>query len=365
MEFPKSLSTKISFFLILPIIGIFISITNLYFNGATQNSIPVINIIIYSILPAIIYLFFIHKMENMFRGVNIKKINTIILGLFFGIILASGISKFIGDVISLINIENKSHLFLTLSAIKLLIYTTSIHFTIFMSLTYEKTIAFSLPFIKLNNISKQKNGFILDETILLDPRILDFCATGILNNRLIIPKFIINKYSNASNSDNDHISRALNTIEQLKSMNELNLEIEETDFNDCTDVKKKIQKLAKMLSCDILVSENSNNETHKELKYINLNYIASTLKNTMTAGEHIQIKIQRFGKEPQQGVGYLEDGTMVVVNNGGDYVGEIIDTQVISIKQTSAGRIIFTNAVINEESDYSDDRNIIYEHQHD
>nr|NGX32845.1 putative PIN and TRAM-domain containing protein YacL [Candidatus Anoxychlamydiales bacterium] len=76
--------------------------------------------------------------------------------------------------------------------------------------------------------------------------------------------------------------------------------------------------------------------------------LSNALKPLMQAGEQIKIKIQRYGKEPRQGVGYLEDGTMVVVNGGGDFIGEVIDAQVLSVKHTSSGRMIFCNAFDHE-----------------
>jgi uncharacterized protein YacL len=87
------------------------------------------------------------------------------------------------------------------------------------------------------------------------------------------------------------------------------------------------------------------------VRVINLHTLSNALKPLMQAGEHIKIKIQRYGKEPRQGVGYLEDGTMVVVNGGGEYIGEIIDAKVLSVKHTSSGRMIFCNAP-DEEGGY-------------
>lgn len=78
---------------------------------------------------------------------------------------------------------------------------------------------------------------------------------------------------------------------------------------------------------------------------LDLHVLSTAIKSPVQAGDTLKIKIQRYGKEARQGVGYLDDGTMIVVNNGGDFLGEIIETQVISVKQTSAGRIIFTNAM--------------------
>ena len=80
------------------------------------------------------------------------------------------------------------------------------------------------------------------------------------------------------------------------------------------------------------------------IKIINLHTLSNALKPLMQAGEFIKIKIQRYGKEPRQGVGYLDDGTMVVVNGGGKFIGDVIDAQVLSVKHTSSGRMVFCNA---------------------
>jgi uncharacterized protein YacL len=99
---------------------------------------------------------------------------------------------------------------------------------------------------------------------------------------------------------------------------------------------------ANILTADISKIQQSELE---ELKVININLLSQALKPLTTAGEHIHIKIQRFGKEPRQGVGYLDDGTMVVVNGGAEYIGKTIKVIVLSIKPTSSGRMIFCNTM--------------------
>ena len=87
------------------------------------------------------------------------------------------------------------------------------------------------------------------------------------------------------------------------------------------------------------------------IRIINIHTLSNALKPLMQAGEFIKIKIQRYGKEPRQGVGYLDDGTMVVVNGGGNYIGEAIDAKVLSVKHTTSGRMIFCNAMDEEHLD--------------
>ena len=89
------------------------------------------------------------------------------------------------------------------------------------------------------------------------------------------------------------------------------------------------------------------------IRIINIHSLSNALKPLMQAGEFIKIKMQRYGKEPRQGVGYLDDGTMVVVNGGGNYIGETIDAKVLSVKHTTSGRMIFCNAI--DEENFDDD----------
>ena len=115
-------------------------------------------------------------------------------------------------------------------------------------------------------------------------------------------------------------------------------------------------KIAKSLDANILVSSlNSYADFHSSsIQLIDINHLSSILKPLKPPGDTIELKIQRSGKEPRQGVGYLDDGTMVVVNNGGDFIGQLINTQVISVKQTSSGRIVFTNAILAESVENKD-----------
>jgi uncharacterized protein YacL len=96
------------------------------------------------------------------------------------------------------------------------------------------------------------------------------------------------------------------------------------------------------------------------IRVINIHTLSNALKPLMQAGEFIKIKVQRYGKEPRQGVGYLEDGTMVVVNGGGNYIGETIDAKVLSVKHTTSGRMIFCNAIDEENpsGDYEEDEDL-------
>lgn len=135
-------------------------------------------------------------------------------------------------------------------------------------------------------------------------------------------------------------------VQRLEEIPGLNLRIDEHDFPEIKEMHHKLVQLARLLDAHILTADPSgiNSTSYEGLKWINLFSLSNALKPIVQTGEMIQIKIQRYGKEPLQGVGYLDDGTMVVVNGGSDYLGETIPVQVLSVKHTPTGRMIFCNS---------------------
>jgi uncharacterized protein YacL len=186
---------------------------------------------------------------------------------------------------------------------------------------------------------------------LSDARIIDLAATGLLDHQLILPRFLVKElYLQAETGDELSKSKArrcLETVKKLEAIPNLELRINETDFQDVKEPFNKQLRLARLLDASLLTADISRIQmaSIEGIRIINIHALSHALKPFMQTGESIKIKIQRYGKEPRQGVGYLEDGTMVVVNGGGDYIGETIDTQVLSVKHTSSGRMIFCNAL--------------------
>ena len=212
-----------------------------------------------------------------------------------------------------------------------------------------------LLFPQKNPFVKEFNTLIvLDEKVLSDPRIIDLISTGIFNHRLILPFFIIKHFKKRAESLDGLVQKEatqiLFVIEALKKMKDLHLKISNLDFNDTFELQEKIIQFAQYTHCTIFTSQQSRIDSHeKKVSIIDLLSIENALKKGVVSGEVLLVKVQRYGKEIKQGVGYLEDGTMVVINNGGDFIGETLQTQVISLKHTSAGRILFTNALIPDE----------------
>ncbi|MCH9616766.1 MAG: putative PIN and TRAM-domain containing protein YacL [Chlamydiia bacterium] len=349
-----SLFTLLSFLFIKPLFG-----------GSTSLNL------LAGILCGALLCFLLATLDKAVRKVHLRVLATLILGLFVGIFLGKALGGIFDTIIFSSAFGNSIPSYL-ITFPKALIYLISIHLGMVATFACAEELHISVPFVRFNKASNNEKNIIIDDSILSDPRAIDFLSTGILNSRVILPTFILRDLQAKLDSCEEHtgvgIRKAIAVLEKLKSIKNLNLKENETDFSDLTDVKKKVHRLAKITKSRILTAEGSKLHIDgDEVEYLDLTSIANSLKNIMMAGESIEIKVQRYGKEPNQGVGYLEDGTMVVINNGGSFIGEIIETQVISVKQTSAGRIIFTNAMVEEVEDieYAYDAQPNYEHSRD
>ncbi|HEY4254880.1 MAG TPA: TRAM domain-containing protein, partial [Chlamydiales bacterium] len=204
---------------------------------------------------------------------------------------------------------------------------------------------------------QKKKDLLLDISILTDPRVLDLASSGLLDSHLVLARFLVKElYTQAEIADEstrNRAKRAIEVIKKLEAIPDLELRYNDTDFPDVKDSMGKLIRLARLLDANVLTADLSRVQiaTTEGVRIINLHALSNALKPLMQAGEKIKIKIQRYGKEPRQGVGYLEDGTMVVVNGGGSSIGETIEALVLSVKHTSSGRIIFCNT-LDEQNQY-------------
>ena len=293
--------------------------------------------------------------EMFFKRCSLRMFNIATVGLFSGYLLGKAFILIFDTFVQ------STSLSLTLNApvveiLKISFYLISLYLGTLLAFRFSDEFHITIPFIKFSHSVHRKKDLLLDAAVLSDARIIDFCSHGILNNQLIVPRFLIKELQSNFECADEGIKtrskRSLEILKKLETMPSLSLRYSETDFPETRDLSQKLIRLARLLEANVLTSDANRTHTpaNEEILFINFYALSNTLKPLTPPGDTITIKIQRYGKEPKQGVGYLEDGTMVVVNNGGDYIGEVIDTQVISVKQTSAGRIIFTNALVEEGS---------------
>lgn len=274
----------------------------------------------------------------------LRLFNTTTLGLFFGYLLGLALLLIFNSVVdaNLFAISLK-----TVAIARLGILLACSTFGIIITKYLSQDIAFSIPLVRFvfKNQSQPTKEIMLDLSSLSDGRIVDLCHSHILDNRLVCPRFLVRELMQQKETS-DKAKNALENLSQLETMSDLKLRFEESDFSDIKESFGKILKLARILGSDLLTADMSRLQISgiEGVKVINLNTLAQALKPHMQKGESLEIQIQRRGKEENQGVGYLEDGTMVVVNGGAEFLGETISARVVSIKHTSSGRMIFCNA---------------------
>jgi len=187
---------------------------------------------------------------------------------------------------------------------------------------------------------------LVDTSAIIDGRIADIVRTGFLRGELVVPEFVLRELQQVADSG-DPLKRArgrrgLEVVQGLRS--EVTVATPEVDFPELADVDAKLLKLAKQRGLRILTTDYNLNRLARiqDVVVLNVNELANALKPAVLPGERLEIRLIREGKEADQGVGYLDDGTMVVVEGGRRRVGDTVDVQVTSVLQSPSGKMIFT-----------------------
>jgi uncharacterized protein YacL len=197
---------------------------------------------------------------------------------------------------------------------------------------------------------------ILDTSVIIDGRVADICQTGFLEGTIVIPQFVLEELQHIADSSDvlkrNRGRRGLDILNRIQKELAIKVEIYEGDFEEIQEVDSKLVKLAKLTS-GIVVTNDFNLNKVCELQNVgvlNINDLANAVKPVVLPGEELNVQVIKDGKEYNQGVAYLDDGTMIVVEDGRDYIGKRIDVLVTSVLQTSAGRMIFAKPKLLEKA---------------
>jgi uncharacterized protein YacL len=193
----------------------------------------------------------------------------------------------------------------------------------------------------------RKHYKILDTSVIIDGRIADVCETGFIDGVLIIPQFVLRELQLiADSSDSQKRNRGrrgLDILQRMQKMAAIHVQIVEEDFPNVRDVDMKLIELARLYQAKIVTNDFNLNKVAQlqGLPVLNINELANALKPVVLPGETMRVFILKEGKEYNQGVAYLDDGTMVVVDNAKKMISKTIDIAVTSVLQTTAGKMIF------------------------
>lgn len=191
---------------------------------------------------------------------------------------------------------------------------------------------------------------ILDTSVIIDGRILDIIGTDFIEGDLIAPEFVLEELQHIADSADDlkrqRGRRGLDIVKKIQESDKANLVITDRDYPDIKEVDSKLLKMATDIGAKILTNDYNLNKVAdvQGITVLNINDLSNALKPVVIPGEYLEVDVIKTGKGKNQGVGYLDDGTMIVVEDGEGYIGQKIRALVTSVLQTSAGKMIFVRA---------------------
>jgi uncharacterized protein YacL len=208
---------------------------------------------------------------------------------------------------------------------------------------------FIIPYVEFAKDVKGRKPHVLDTSVIIDGRVADVVETGIFDTQLIMPRFVIGEIQGIADSA-DRLRRSrgrrgLDILNRLRNNPQVDLEIYDRELPEFAGqpVDLKLVLLAKHLGGKLITNDYNLNKVARlhGVGVVNLNDVANALKPLFLPGEHVEVRVVKAGEEQGQGVGYLDDGTMVVIEGGRDHINAVVAISVTSVLQTSAGRMVF------------------------
>jgi uncharacterized protein YacL len=209
---------------------------------------------------------------------------------------------------------------------------------------------FIIPYVEFSKQVKGAKPLVLDTSVIIDGRIADICDTRFIDTKMIVPRFVLQELQNVADSSDklkrNRGRRGLDMLKRMQNNPKVELQISEAQLPELRDVYKvdeKIVVLARSLGARVVTNDFNLNKIAQlqGVEVINLNELANAMKSVALPGETMQVRVVKQGDQAGQGVGYLEDGTMVVVEQGRSHLGQEVQIAVTSVLQTPAGRMIF------------------------
>lgn len=294
-------------------------------------------------------------LDTLLKNKQITTISAVYFGLLMGLLLGSIFSTIMDPFLfewesAQKNADFANRIIIQRNLLRAFVTAICIYICISTLLQTKDEFRFIIPYIEFSKQIKGSKPFILDTSAIIDGRIADLCETKILDNKLIVPRFVLKELHTLSDSADklkrNRGRRGLDILKTLQTNKKVELQVHEgepTEMKGITQVDEKLVILAKTIGGKVVTNDFNLNKIAQlqGVEVVNLNEVSNALKPVVLPGEHFFIKIVKQGDQMGQGVGYLEDGTMVVVDQGRQHIGQDINIQVTSALQTPSGRMIF------------------------
>jgi len=287
----------------------------------------------------------------------------VISGLFFGILAGLAVAYVLSNTVDLlvrawmdpagvavVGTSSVQHAGAVVGLIKAFLAASAVYFCVSFVLQTKDDFRFVIPYVEFAKQTKGARPLLLDTSVIIDGRIADIAETRILDSELVVPRFVLAELQAIADSDDklkrNRGRRGLDILNRLQSIPKIGVQILDAHVpavDEIGDVDNKLVALAQHLDGRVVTNDYNLNKIAqlRGVDVININDLSNALKPIMLPGESMMVKIIKPGEEYGQGVGYLEDGTMVVAEGGRDHIGKEVNITVTSVLQTSAGRMIF------------------------
>jgi len=280
-----------------------------------------------------------------------KKKLSALAGVFFGLIVGIIISGVLAPPIDMIAGSYKINLIPeAIAAIKLMLGICICYFTISTVMRTKDDVRFVIPYVEFAKQTKGMRPLVLDTSAIIDGRIADLCQSKLFDAPVVVPRFVLNELQliadSADKLKRNRGRRGLDILHKMQSNSVIEVEIDDTMIAEVEEVKGVDQKLVMFSkACNGRLATTDYNLSKvaqvREVDVVNINDLANSLKVVALPGETMEVKIIKPGEEVEQGIGYLDDGTMVVVEGARNKIGRQLLISITSSLQTSAGKMIF------------------------
>ena len=277
--------------------------------------------------------------DRLLKGLSLRAFSSatlgLLLGLFFASLLtASDILRFQPDTVQW--------------AARLVVYCTFGYLGMMLAMRSNRD-EFSLiiPYVRFTRETTQHEPIVVDTNVIIDGRIADLCATGFLSRTLIVPRFVLGELQTLADSrepsKRERGRRGLDILNDLQRAPEIDLTIHETADDTSLEIDTQLVRLAKLVQARLLTNDQALCQVARlqQVPVLNLSDLARAMRPVVTAGDEIQLQLVKEGREAHQAVGYLADGTMIVVNHARAQLGSTRTVVVSSALQSGAGRLVF------------------------
>lgn len=307
-----------------------------YYVGAI-NSQSILGIIIGAISGGLLI-----AMEANMRRVTVRGLSSMVFGLMLGFFMA----KLISDILSLLPIGTYFH-----SVFRVVLTLIFSYLGAVMALRGKDEFNIIIPYVRFKRQDVTDRVTLLDTSAIIDGRVADIYKTNFLEGRIVIPRFVLEELQKLSDSDDplkrQRGRRGMEVVRLMQKDSDMDLKIHEDDIGGEPEVDSKLVRLARLMDARVCTTDFNLSRVGQaqDVQIVNINELANAVRAVVFAGEEMEVRLVKEGKEQNQAIAYLDDGTMVVVSDGRRLINQKVKVNVSSVLQTQAGRMIFAKLV--------------------